>query len=251
MSRRRSLLLEAKELFMDELTQGKIPIQGNKLPSEEELARNLDVSRTTMRELLAALHKEGVITKRHGLGNFIHFSALEQGYRIDRTRDFGSLIALGGKRPGYSVSSRSLTDDTDEEKLRKAFSLPLSDAGRYVSTRCTFFADGEAAIHCLVFVPEKLLTSRPTDVGEENVYAFLRKYCGQEVEHTLIWFEPTSCDTDLSSCFGIPEGTPIIEWKEQFYNIYDEVICYSLTWFHPVSMKLSMLRKTWEDFSLR
>ena len=40
--------------------------KNNQLPSEDSLAEQLNVSRSTIREVLRTLDKEGIISKRHG-----------------------------------------------------------------------------------------------------------------------------------------------------------------------------------------
>jgi GntR family transcriptional regulator len=43
---------------------------GERLPSERQLADELDVARTTVRLILDRLTVQGLITRRHGSGNF-------------------------------------------------------------------------------------------------------------------------------------------------------------------------------------
>ncbi|HEY3687530.1 MAG TPA: GntR family transcriptional regulator [Streptosporangiaceae bacterium] len=56
---------ELRELIADELTPG------DRLPSEQELARRLDVSRVTVRGALGQLWVEGLVTRRWGVGTFV------------------------------------------------------------------------------------------------------------------------------------------------------------------------------------
>lgn len=44
---------------------------GDRLPSENELSELFDVSRITLRQALAELEREGIITKRRGMGAFV------------------------------------------------------------------------------------------------------------------------------------------------------------------------------------
>jgi DNA-binding FadR family transcriptional regulator len=55
---------------------------GEKLPSEVDLARDLGVSRTTLREALRALAAQGVLESHRGRGTFVSRQA-------DRLNDFG------------------------------------------------------------------------------------------------------------------------------------------------------------------
>src|SRR5881396_985540 len=44
---------------------------GERLPSERDLARTLEVSRASVREALASLQLQGVVETRHGAGTFV------------------------------------------------------------------------------------------------------------------------------------------------------------------------------------
>src|SRR5918998_5830024 len=44
---------------------------GERLPSERELAKTLEVSRASVREALASLQLQGVVETRHGAGTFV------------------------------------------------------------------------------------------------------------------------------------------------------------------------------------
>ena len=47
---------------------------GSKLPSEEKLTNDFNVSRVTLRTALSLLKEDGVISSIHGQGHFVNFS---------------------------------------------------------------------------------------------------------------------------------------------------------------------------------
>lgn len=55
---------------MERIVLGTYP-PGSQLPMEKELTRSLKVGRATVRAAMAELEREGVITKRHGIGSFV------------------------------------------------------------------------------------------------------------------------------------------------------------------------------------
>ena len=55
---------------------------GDRLPSERELARQLEVSRSSVREAITALQMEGVLETRAGAGSFVAANALERARRL-------------------------------------------------------------------------------------------------------------------------------------------------------------------------
>jgi GntR family transcriptional regulator len=58
------------EVLRREIEEGRLPA-GSQLPTEVELGRSFDVSRTTVREALRVLAERGLIEKRQGKGSFV------------------------------------------------------------------------------------------------------------------------------------------------------------------------------------
>ncbi len=66
----RPLYLQVAEGLKRYLDDGDFKA-GDALPTVQELARKLGVSRSTLREALAFLEREGRLTRRHGVGTFV------------------------------------------------------------------------------------------------------------------------------------------------------------------------------------
>ena len=80
----RQTLVEQVETILKRLVLMEDLNEGDQLPSERQLAAALGVSHTVVREALSVLAREGLIIKRHGLGNFVasfeqdnHLSSVE------------------------------------------------------------------------------------------------------------------------------------------------------------------------------
>jgi GntR family transcriptional regulator len=215
--------------------------KSNQLPSEDNLAELLNVSRSTIREVLRSLDREGIISKKHGFGNFIHESAINTPMRIDQIQDFINLI----ENKKYQASLKILNkleyiqaDSTIKKQLK------LKDEEKVLIRKCLYHADNNPAIYCEIFIPKKLFQFEPdAKQVERNICKFLKKYCNQEIEQTIIRFQAVVSDKSLSEFLQVPLGCPLVAWEEVYYNFKDEAICSSKCYFKPEIMKLSMLRK--------
>src|ERR1700693_5053157 len=78
----RSLSAEVIDRLAEEITSGKLPA-GAKLPSEQEMMRGMGVSRTVVREAVAALRARGLVITRQGAGAFVDRDVSRQPYAID------------------------------------------------------------------------------------------------------------------------------------------------------------------------
>ena len=68
--RRQTLTDQIAEVLRERVVSGNLA-PGDRLPSEQQLAEAFEVSRTVIREAVARLKVEGLITTRQGLGAFV------------------------------------------------------------------------------------------------------------------------------------------------------------------------------------
>ena len=81
---------EAVEQIAEKVRSGELH-EGERLPSERDLAQRLEVGRSSVREAIAALQVHGVIETRPGSGSFVAADAVE---RVQAPAAGGSAIAL-------------------------------------------------------------------------------------------------------------------------------------------------------------
>src|ERR1700691_608223 len=78
----KSLSAEVVDRLAEQIISGKLPV-GAKLPSEAEMMRGMGVSRTVVREAVAALRARGLDITRQGAGAFVDRDTRAQQYAID------------------------------------------------------------------------------------------------------------------------------------------------------------------------
>ncbi len=94
---------------------------GQRLPPEHELIESMNVSRTVLREAVAALRAQGLLTSRRGAGVFVATLPPQPTFRI-RAEDIGALprmLALLEFRAGIEVECAGLAAQrrTEEQVL--------------------------------------------------------------------------------------------------------------------------------------
>src|ERR1700753_732740 len=78
----KSLSSAVVERLAEQIMSGKLPL-GAKLPSEQEMMKGMGVSRTVVREAVAALRARGLVVTRQGAGAFVDRDTGRQPYAID------------------------------------------------------------------------------------------------------------------------------------------------------------------------
>ena len=237
---RNSLYMETKQRLLDLISKSGFG-KDNQLPSEDSLAELLTVSRSTIREVLRTLDKEGFISKKHGFGNFIHASALNAPMRIDLIQDFINLIEDDHHQAGFRLLN-GIEYMPADGTVRRLLKLPEKE--QVLIRKCLYHAGNNPAIYCEIYIPRKLFLTQPdTKQVERSIFKFLKKYCSQEIQQTLIYFQAALSDKSLSEFLAVSLNSPLFAWEEVYYNIRDEAVCSAKCFFKPEIMKLTMLRK--------
>ncbi|MFI5012359.1 MAG: FadR/GntR family transcriptional regulator [Hyphomicrobiales bacterium] len=73
---------ELAQKLSTEIRSGRVP-PGSRLPTEQELSLTTGVSRTVVREAVAALRADGLVITRQGLGAFVAPDVQRRPFRID------------------------------------------------------------------------------------------------------------------------------------------------------------------------
>ncbi len=211
-----------------------------KLPSEGDLSRILGVSISTIREALRLLNKEGFITKKHGSGNYIHWSALDCPMRIDLIFDFRQLMADSGN-PVSEITER-MREVKSGYLEKETLSLPEgSDILEYTRTYVSFAGTGILSVSS---VPRDLVKRDGLDRDSfATLGDFIWQSCGREVAHSLCTFIPVISDEELNSVFGFHENKALIQWQEIFYDQEDDPVLTTKVYFNPDLIIMSLLRK--------
>jgi DNA-binding FadR family transcriptional regulator len=125
-----TLVGEVSERITADINRGVLP-PGARLPTEREMMLSLGVSRTVVREAVAQLRANGLVTTRQGLGAFVAEDALVRPLRILRSelRVIGDLIHLTELRLAVEVESAALAAERarSEEIYRIAAAIDEID----------------------------------------------------------------------------------------------------------------------------
>jgi len=229
---------QVRELITEHLSEISLP-DDNRLPSESALALRLGVSRATIRETLLAMEREGLVTKRQGVGTFIHPSAVRAGPRIETIVDFGQMIRTAG------YARAALTSRTHNEAASADHAAPLGiSAGDelHVLER-TYWADDQPAIFCVIRFPLKLVKDQSAWVTPDSIYNTVKRACGLEITHRIAWFKARITGPEVAEALRLPIGQAIFSWDEVMYDLNDRPVLHAEIYFNTALVPLCTLGK--------
>jgi GntR family transcriptional regulator len=135
---------------------------GGDFPAEDQLAREYQVSRNTVREALTMLVSEGVLRRRRGVGTSLVTSSLTRVY--DRGRGFADSISGGRQRIGYRTITLQLVPSVP--LLRRRFG---SAEREFVFWERLTLLDGEPNATWSSYLPGHLASSLLTHPRRDNL----------------------------------------------------------------------------------
>lgn len=127
---------------------------GTQLPSQEELASMLGVSRATVREAVRGIAQMGLIEQRHGVGTFVATA----GWRINEGMEILESLESMAKRQGWVCGSEAveIRQITADASLAQRFGVPVGTTINTVSRIKT--ADGQPVASMTDYVLQDILS---------------------------------------------------------------------------------------------
>ncbi len=222
-----------KQLILDDA------FEDGRIPSETDLAADLGVSRTTIRDALSRLEIEGVIYRKQGAGTFINEAGLQIKSRLDEIWSYEDMLA----DHGYTPSTQILEVNTKPATPDIAAELNLVAGEDLLVVKKLFLADAQPVILAYNYIPTKLiLQSYTADDFLQPVYAFLWAN-GQHLAYYLSEIVPTVAAKVLAATLHIQPQTPLISFAEIGYNDDNDPIIKSASCFRDDLLRLRLIRR--------
>jgi len=119
------------EQLADEIKSGRLA-PGARLPTEHALTRAARVSRTVVREAVAALRAEGLVITRQGVGAFVSAEPTRAPFRIEpeRMQSLDDILSVMELRLGVEIESAGLAAERASKAQLKAIGAALDDIQR-------------------------------------------------------------------------------------------------------------------------
>jgi DNA-binding FadR family transcriptional regulator len=119
------------EQLADQIKSGRLA-PGERLPTEQELTRAARVSRTVVREAVAALRAEGLVVTRQGVGAFVSAAPQHAPFRIDpeRMESLDDILNVMELRLGVEIESAGLAAERATKPQVRAIGAALEALDR-------------------------------------------------------------------------------------------------------------------------
>jgi len=212
---------------------------GQRLLSEPDLAKQLGVSRATLREAMRMFETQGLIRRRQGSGTYVvgKMQALEGGLEVLES------IETIAKRLNLeiSLSDLSLEQLTADEELAALLNVSvetrLSRVSRVIRT------DGRPVAYLVDTLPEDILrTDELSSDFHGSVLDFLLSR-GDTLKTSRANVSAIGARADVAKALEIQRGDVLLHFNAQLFNADGKIVDYSLSYFIPGYFHFHIVRR--------
>jgi len=196
---------QLKVLLRDEIESGRWPA-GARIPSEPELCRLLDVSRTVVRQALGALEHERLLRRRKGLGTFVAEPKI-RGRLVQSLTGFHDDMLAQGRTPRTVVLRQAVIPAGG--KVGDRLGIPTDS--RVVVIERVRSVDHEPIVFVTTYLPADLVPGLDTiDLTDSSLYQTLAARYDLHIERGRRSLESIRADDEVAARLQIEVGEPVL-----------------------------------------
>jgi GntR family transcriptional regulator len=200
--------VQLADLLRQRIARGVWPV-GHKLPSLDELVREFDVARVTVRQAIDRLAREGLVSPQQGRGTIvIGHARADRWLTVQTTLNDLHEVYLDTK-PDLRNLAESVGD------------APLSEGDGNPAPRYRFIRrihEREAVPYCVIsiYLDERIFERAPERFRREIVISVLRSMKSVKVASARQLLTIGAADVEVASHLAIPVNSPIAEVRRVF-----------------------------------
>ena len=212
---------------------------GQRLPSEPELAKQLGVSRATLREAMRSFETQGLIRRRQGSGTFVvgKVQALDSGLEV-----LESLDSIAS-RMGLDMSVSDLNIETVVADEELASQLKVDIGTKLTRVRRVVRAENRPVAYLVDVLPEDVFQARdlPSDFHGSVLDYLLER--GDPLTTSRADVSAIGASADVAKPLEIQRGDVLLHFNAQLFNSEGKIVDYSLSYFIPGYFHFHIVRR--------
>ena len=211
-----------------------------RIPPETELAAELGVSRTTVRDALSRLEHEGAIVRRQGAGTFVNPHGLRIKTRLEEMWSYEEMLRDHGFTPSVKVISVQVATPSSESTE----ALALGESDLVVAMEKVFYEDDEPVVLTYNYVPAGLIESKvtPSD-ATAPIFEFLEQHAGIQLAYYVSEIVPVVLTEEWAQLLGADSGTAAISFDETGFSTEGQPLVHARSMFRDDLLRLGVMRR--------
>lgn len=189
---------------------------GERLMTENEMAREFGVSLITVRKALGFLMEKGLVVRKRGKGTFVTKTRLSR--NIKMLYGFSEMCRRLGVEPGARMLENCLVPANAVYAER----LGLKEGSQMVYISRLRFADGEPVAIEKTYFPLKFAFLLDYQFNDNSLLGFLREKTGIEITASEKMIELCRVTKEEAHLLNVKEGDNLLLVKSTAFDNHDE-----------------------------
>lgn len=201
-----------------------------KLLSEPALAKQLGVSRATLREVMRSFEVRGLIRRQQGIGTFVVGlpSVIESGMEVLES------IETSAKKIKLEVSMGALEISEIKATQKTADFFKVNEGSNLVQVCRVIYTDSRPVAYLKDILPEDILSKEELKEGfTGSVLDFLLSKGITKVSHAKTAFSAIGAPQAIARLLQIQRGAVLLLFTSHLFNNRNAAIAYSTSHFIP------------------
>lgn len=212
---------------------------GQRLPSEPALARQLGVSRATLREAMRTFEAQGLIRRRQGAGTFVvgHMSVLESGLEVlESVESMAARLGLV-----VTISGLDVEHVTADQSHAEGLGVPLDSP--IIRIRRVVLADGRPVAYLEDALPDGIVKAEELPASfHGSVLDFLLAR-GEGVSTSRANISAIGAPPEVAKALEIQRGDVLLHFNSQIFDGSGRVLTFSFSYFIPGYFNFHVVRR--------
>ena len=211
--------------LLEELENGRYS-GAAQLPSELELASDLGVSRTVVRDALSELERDGYLERVRGIGTLVNRDVVQLKNRMDQKLEFYKMIRAIGKEP--RSDNLSVTREIASPALVEKLQLPIDAPQTLVFVRRRVMADDTPVLFSTDILPLSLFDNKRLEGIDfsQPIFDIAARHCHTEVTETVAHLHAVSGPAGIRRQLALRPEQALLQLEEICYSrLCKPVLC--------------------------
>ncbi len=213
---------------------------GQKLLGEKELAKQLNVSRTALREALYRLEMDGFIDRRHGVGTFVISNAPKM------TAGLESLESMTNFLKTKELTSGTIKQAVHEIKASKEIAdyLQLKEGTPVIRFERVRIADGEPFAYDIAISTSSMLDKKFLNSDNlESLFTYFEDEKDTYLTHSYCEISAKNASPYLANKLDIEEGVALQVLEQIYYKKGNIPVYYGKSYIRSDVLKFHLIRR--------
>lgn len=217
------LYYQLEQFMITNIENGSLK-NGEMVPPEKELAKELNISRTTIRQAFSDLAAKGYIDRLKAKGTFISTPKI-YGEFIQKLEPFDAEMKKKGITPSTKILKTSVEAPLSEVQQK----LNLNDSEKVIVLERLRYGNDKPIVYVKTYLSEKKLAGIVDENLEDNsLYMLMRQKYGINVQSVNRKLTATSSDEYVSKLLQVDLNTAVLFSMTTGYDSGNNPVEYSL-----------------------